>query len=288
MALITITRGPWVINDALLVGNPARISDTLWTVQTSVPAAYALTADECYQLGYSAGDLGEGGEPEDLPGGIVLDPLATIQYASDDYTGANSFQPVAIDLNLDADAGSSDDPKYIGPIMGNVLGAALTKTKSYIAALIGKYSITGARQSTYPQAAVIAEVGDGVTTADGAFVAVLGGDSEVTQARAAYTADNQNSTALSAFEYFMDATNGEAAGHDGYGAMEYSKAFARLGFNAGGESIILAFGVATDDAGIVAQVGADNLIADGSLYISALGGAGTFWQKVNDVWTQIS
>jgi len=283
MALITITRGPWVINTALLTGIQ-RASDTFWNVQTSTPAAFALTAAECYQLGYSAGDLTEAGDPVADESGFVLDQLAVISYDDEDYAGVNSFQPIGVDLNLAAGAGSSTDSKYIAPIMGNVIGDTLTKTKSYIGALIGKLSIIGAKLSTYPWAAVVGEVGDGVIGATAAaIVAVLGGDSALTGARAAFAVDNQNSTPGSGFDYVI-ASN---ANHDGYGHVVPRKAWAVLGFNSLDLPIILAFGVAASDGAIVAQVGADDTIADGSLYISSLDNAGTFWQKRNDVWTSI-
>jgi hypothetical protein len=57
--------------------------------------------------------------------------------------------------------------------------------------------------------------------------------------------------------------------------------------DANGLPAIIASGDAVNDAAIVAQVGADTLWADGSLYISVLDGAGTLWQKRNDVWTSI-
>jgi len=204
-----------------------------------------------------------------------------LTYSPEEYDGTSSFQPIAIDLNLAATAGSSTDPKYIAPIMGNVFGDTLTKTKTYIGGLIGKLSILGSKLSTYPWGAVIGEVGDGVEAADaGAVVAVLGGDSAVTGARAAFLVDNQNSTPGSGFDYIVAPT----ANHDSYGAVVPRKAWAVLGFNAGSLPIIFATGVATDDAGIVAQVGADNTIADGSFYLSCPDNAGKTFQKVNDVW----
>jgi hypothetical protein len=57
--------------------------------------------------------------------------------------------------------------------------------------------------------------------------------------------------------------------------------------DANGLPAIIASGAAVNDGAIVAQVGADALWADGSLYISVVAGAGTFWQKRNDVWTSI-
>lgn len=149
---------------------------------------------------------------------LIIGAGQSITYSAEEYDGTGSFQPIGPDLNLDAAAGSSTDPKYIAVIMGNVLGATLSKTKTYIGALIGKYSITGTRGSTYPQGAVIGEVADGVTTADGSFVAVLGGDSELTTANAAYGVDNQNSTPNSGFAYGLDLYK---ATHDGYPAIAY-------------------------------------------------------------------
>lgn len=57
--------------------------------------------------------------------------------------------------------------------------------------------------------------------------------------------------------------------------------------DANGLPTIIASGAAANDGAIVTQVGADTLWADGSLYIGVLDGAGTLWQKRNDVWTSI-
>ena len=60
-----------------------------------------------------------------------------------------------------------------------------------------------------------------------------------------------------------------------------------LGYGDTGLPVVLFTGTATDDAGIVSDVGADALWADGSLYISAVNAAGTLWQKRNGLWTSI-
>jgi hypothetical protein len=60
-----------------------------------------------------------------------------------------------------------------------------------------------------------------------------------------------------------------------------------LGANDVGEPVCLFIGVATSNSGIVTEIGADARYADGSLYISAVDGAGTLWQKRNDTWTSI-
>lgn len=58
-----------------------------------------------------------------------------------------------------------------------------------------------------------------------------------------------------------------------------------VGFAANGEPVVIAVGNATDDAGIVAELGADSNYADGSLYLSTA--AGALFQKRSDVWTSV-
>ena len=146
----------------------------------------------------------------------------SVEITTEDYADEGSYQPIWADLNLAAGAGTSDegDSSYLAAIMGNVLGAVLTKVHNVIGGLIGKYSVTGGRASTYPLGGVIGEIGDGVSEADGAVVAVLGGDSEQTNARAAFTVDNQNSTPGSSFEYGLDL---RGVDHDDFGLVEYSE-----------------------------------------------------------------
>lgn len=57
-----------------------------------------------------------------------------------------------------------------------------------------------------------------------------------------------------------------------------------VGKDANGLPCAIFCGSGTSDATIVTDVGADTLWADGSLYISCVDGAGTLWQKQNDVW----
>ncbi|MFA5054022.1 MAG: hypothetical protein WC565_08175 [Parcubacteria group bacterium] len=60
------------------------------------------------------------------------------------------------------------------------------------------------------------------------------------------------------------------------------------GEDANGLPCCIFSGVATDDTSIVAQVGADTLWADGSVYFAAVDGAGKIWQKRNDIWVDIN
>jgi hypothetical protein len=241
-------------------------------------AGVIIEQDDLGQLWAFASAGGAGGS------GLIIPPDQSITYSATPFAGDGSFQPIGPDLNLDADAGVDDpDTAYLAPIMGNVIGDSLTKDADTVAGLIGKLSVTGTRASTYPVAAVVGEVGDGVTEADGAFVAVIGGDSAQTNAQAAFSVDNQNSTPGSGLNYVVD---GYKASHNGYPAFVPLLGFARIGHNTDGD-ISLFFGQATDDASIVAQVGSDSLWADGSLYISAVAGAGKLFQKQNDVWIDL-
>lgn len=209
----------------------------------------------------------------------------TITFGQSARADAGSFQHIAPDLTLAAGAGTSEegDSDYLAPIMGNILGDALTKTHNILAGVIGKLSISGARGTTYPLCAIYAEIGEDSENADAGVVSAIGGDSGAVNANAAYGIDHLNSTAGSGFDWIID---GHKEAHDGFNAGVPLKGFARLTV-VGGVPGGIYFGAATDDAGIVAQVGADNTISDGSLYISFVDGAGKLFQKQNDVWVDL-
>lgn len=209
-----------------------------------------------------------------------------IEITTDDYAGSSSFQPIWADLNLAAGAGTSEegDSSYLAAMMGNVFGSALTKVHNMIGAVIGKLSVGGDRATTYPLAAVIGEIGEDSEHADAAVMAVIGGDGGAVNADAAFAIDHLNSNSGAGFNWVV---NGHKEAHDGYNAGTPLKGFARVTVNAGGLPVGIYFGTATNDAGIVSQVGADNTIADGSLYISHVDNAGKLFQKQNDVWVDL-
>lgn len=165
------------------------------------------------------------------------------------YTGATSLQSLAGDLNVGAGTGTSTagDSAYIAGAMGRVAFVGnMTDTENVVAGVIGKYDITGTNASTYAKAAVVGEVsgatvGQTSSSADGAFVAVIGGDEGPVRARAAYTADMNNSDGLSYFNYFADAQG--PGTHSGYSALRYNDGFLRLGGvfrNAGADETVTA------------------------------------------------
>ena len=143
------------------------------------------------------------------------------------YAGAHSYQNMPADLTLDKDAGSADggDPKYLAAIMGNVFSDAMTKDANYLGGVIGAYSITDAKVTTYPAGAVLAQITDGVTDADGAVVAYVDGDGDVTKANAAFKAMSNNSTSGSGFNFGLDLYG---PAHDGYNELAILKADIRL------------------------------------------------------------
>lgn len=61
----------------------------------------------------------------------------------------------------------------------------------------------------------------------------------------------------------------------------------QIGVDANGLPVGLFVGQATSDGTITTAVGADTLWADGSLYVSAVDGAGKLFQKQNDIWVDL-
>jgi hypothetical protein len=90
--------------------------------------------------------------------------------------------------------------------MGNILGAALTKTHNFIGGLIGALSVTGTKTTMLQQGAVVGIAMDGVTEADGVIVAVIdGGDpSSETRVNAMFAARMNNNEAASGADYGLD------------------------------------------------------------------------------------
>jgi|GEM_PF-3115827 len=124
------------------------------------------------------------------------------------YDGqGHSFQALAVDLELDAAAGSDDgaDPKFLAPIMGNLLGADIAGEGNYLGGLIGAISATGVA-SDYPTGGVLGVIMDGVTGIDGAVVAVLDGSdpSAVTRARAMFACRVLNNNEGSGVDFGLD------------------------------------------------------------------------------------
>ena len=156
-----------------------------------------------------------------------LQSAGQVAVSSAAQTGTGSFQSGSFDTNVSGTPGHEGG--FVAGVMGNVLGAVTGSGNSVFAGTIGNYTLTGANSSTYAKGATIGMVGDGTTSADGAVVAVLGGDlanSGVTTARAAFTVDYENSALASGFTYGLDLAGPGA--HNGYPAAFYRTADVRL------------------------------------------------------------
>lgn len=187
-----------------------------------------------------------------------------------------SFQAVAADLNLGVNAGTSDggDTDFLAPVMGNVLGTNLTKTNNYIGGVIGHYTVDGTNASTMPVGAVLAGIGDLTTTANGAVVAYIDGDSGITTADAAFKVMHNNSTPGSGFNYGVNLSHGT---HNGFNAVAYNVGELRTS-----NGQVLFTGTATTRGTLRTEVNAKIAhaeVAIGSAYFSS---AGKIYLKVAD------
>ena len=198
-------------------------------IATSAVGASEIAFDAVGAFEIASGAVGT---DEIAPGAVGTTDLSpSIQVLTEKtYTAAASFQLLAADLTLAPGAGTSDagDSSFLGAAMGNILGSNLTKTHNYVGGVIGHYSVTGTNASTYPVGAVLGGISDGTTTADGAFVAYIDGDSALTTAGAGFKVMNNNSTPGSGFDFGVDLQD---AAHDGYAAVDedfYNKAPLRL------------------------------------------------------------
>lgn len=164
--------------------------------------------------------------------GLHIEPYVVtnerLELVSEEYSESGSRQQVAADFNVAAGAGTSEegDTSFLAAGMFNTLGDTLTKEHNYLGGVIAHYNLAGTKASTYPSGAVLGGIGDGVTEADGAFVAYIDGDSAQTNAEAAFKVMHNNSTPGSGFAYGLDLQDDA---HDDYDAVAFTTAPIRLG-----------------------------------------------------------
>lgn len=207
---------------------------------------------------------------------IQLEERAFLTYKPKSYTGTGSFQPIGIDLTLGAAAGGTTG-KFLSPIMGNVLGENLTKAGNYIGGLIGHYNVSGTNATTYPSGAVLGGIGDGTTTAKGAFIAYIDGDSAQTNAGAAFLVMHNNSTAGSGFSYGLDLYG---AARDGYSAVAFLSADIRFSNGQGLVALTTAItaNVTTTSAAAGTKAITSNATGRASIFVSD----GSKWQYLTN------
>lgn len=280
MPIVVIARGPWSINTAQITST-TRLGADSYNIITQVgntQFSYLLTLSEAEQLNVSVPN-----DPDSAPVvGSLIAANSSLAYASDPLTlQDHSFQPIAPDLNVAAAVGSntSGNPKFIAAGMFNIIGAALTRAANYLAGLIGAYSLTGAKASTYPTGALQGIVMDTVTDVDGCVTAVVDGDSGVTKSNAAFKYMMNNSNVGSGVDYGVDLFG---AAHDGYNEAAVLKADLRLSkevclLNGAG---VPADGGAGTGAGF-AEIGSQYMDrTNGNLYLNAGTKAAPTWKLV--------
>lgn len=195
-------------------------------------------------------------------GGLEVDRAAA-------YEDAGSFQAMAADLELDADAGKdAGDSAFLAAGMFNLLGDALTKTANYLAGVIGAYSVTDAKAGELQAGAVIGIAMDGVSDADGVVVAVIDGSDPSTETRvnAMFAARMNNNDAGSGADFGLDLHDaGRSSDYytGGGTALAYAKADIRL---AGAVCILQGAGAPSNGTT------GDDVAAKGSLYIDTTNG----------------
>jgi hypothetical protein len=87
---------------------------------------------------------------------------------------------------------------------------------------------------------------------------------------------------------YLDISNGFRYTNTGLkSSPQWSKGFP-LGQDANGLPAMIFVGAAANDAAIVAEVGADTLWADGSMYVQVLDGTGKLFIKIADLWTSVT
>ena len=187
-----------------------------------------------------------------VPGTLTVGD--TVVVSSSTQSGSAAFQAGNFDFNVGAGYGSSTAtaPVYGAGVMGNILGANLTLAENILAGVIGKYDITGTNASTKGKAAVIGTIGDQASSADAAFLAILGGDTGTSTPGAAFAVMSQNSTVASKFSFGLDLYR---AAIESYGPVTYGTAAIRLpnaswimGRNAADSANVNMFQVTTGDA----------------------------------------
>lgn len=190
------------------------------------------------------------------------------------YDGSHTFATLGpVFLRLATTAGSDDqeDPAFLAAMVGIAGGDDLEGEANAVAGVIGFYRGGGTNASHYPSAAVMGIVN--ADNAQGAVVALLGGDSGQLNAGAAFKAVMKSSDPASGFTYGLDLTQPSA---DGFDAMRILNAAIRM------DSDVCIFSGAT--APVNGTTG-DNFAGPGSLYIAR--DTGALYQQTSLITTPV-
>jgi len=162
----------------------------------------------------------------DLVGATVVDGLTASDCITTSMAIATDVTAIANYVSLTvSDAHGGAAPTYAIGVYSKIIAADYAGTDVYMAGVVGLYSITGTNASIYPVGAVFGWIADNTTTADGAFVALLDGDTQIVRAGAAFTVRSLNSTPGSYFDYGLDLYSGTIGAYD---AVTFNTAEIRL------------------------------------------------------------
>jgi len=199
--------------------------------------------------------------------GLTLTDRLIMDSPGPTFSGASSRQTVQADALFSSFTGT-----YGAGIMGNAVSGTIGTGNSIIGGIIGKYNLADSDPSDHPQGAVIGEIGEDVGTTtlpDGAFIAVLGGDTAEVDAGAAYAVRYLNSVPGSKFNYGLDLFS---AAIDSYSPVTYGTADIRLAngatiYNNDANTLTLTEGTIVIDGALTLNSGVINTteIADGTI-----------------------
>lgn len=181
-----------------------------------------------------------------------------------EYNDDHSFQVIEADLNIGAAAGNvKTNPKFISPVMGNLIGDTPTKEGAYLAGVIGALSVLNAIASLYGSAGLIGMLTDGVTDADAIVLAMIDGSdpSASTRARAAFGVQVNNNHASSGVDYGVDL---KSQVHDGLTGNTKQLAIAKA-LSRSPNNVVVMEGDGAPSSG--ASGTGDNFAGPGSQYI---------------------
>ncbi len=186
-----------------------------------------------------------------IAGRVTANELRVTNATSTDV----SALPIYVSETLSGTFGATT-PAYGMTVYSKLLGANLSATDAYESAITGLYGITGTNASVYPKASVLGWIMDNTTTADGAFIALIDGDTQITQAGAAFGVRHLNSTPNSGFDYGLDLYGAAIRAYD---AVSYRTADIRLS-----DSSIIS-GEVTNGATLNTDTGVTNINYAGAL-----------------------
>lgn len=110
---------------------------------------------------------------------LVINPDADGRREVHTSGGAKVFNPASTKYVVDHvaefnAAAGNNTLAWLGAFRSIVKGATMTKTGNSVSAIHGVYWVTGTNASVWPLSAILAEIHNGVTVADAAFVAMTG------------------------------------------------------------------------------------------------------------------